>query len=714
MKTYDEMSFHPTSERLVEILCAKTQNQNPLFFRVIVGYYFCKAAASMRVTINTPDRGKIPVNMYALALSPSGTGKGVSTGIIEKDVMGAFRHRFLEETFPLLAEKNLPKLSNKRAARKGTDPDDELARTNKEFDQLGSLLFDFSEATSPAVKQMRHKLLMADAGAVNMQIDEIGSNLVGSMDVLTTFLELYDVGETKQKLVKNTTDSARGEEIKGSTPTNLLMFGEPVKLLNGSKTEEEFYSMMETGYARRCFFCYCRSADKVTNITPEQLYEMRTNRDSNQFIEDLASQMEDLADSVHVGRSLGMSREISLLLNEYEIFCNVRAAQFNDHEDIKKKEMMHRYFKALKLAGAYAFIDDSADITEDHLYYAIKLAEESGMAFSQLLSRDRPYVKLAKYISSAKRDVTQADMVEDLPFYRGGAAQKSEMLMLAIAYGYKNNIIIKRAVTDGIEFLRGETLKETDTSKMIVSYSGDVANDYRNEIAPWEQLHVLTQHAGLHWCSHHMVNGHRAEEDAIPGCNMIVVDVDGGTPISTVKLLLSKYKFMIYTTKRHTDLNHRFRIIFPINYELSLDAKDFKEMMTGVFDWLPFEVDRSTNQRARKWLSHNGQYEYNDGEILDILPFIPKTSKDEERRRLLNSQASMDSLERWVMNNIGDGNRNNMILRYAMILLDAGFTFGDIKSRVLELNGKLPDKLDEAEILGTVMVTVGKRLAKQP
>ena len=71
----------------------------------------------------------------------------------------------------------------------------------------------------------------------------------------------------------------------------------------------------------------------------------------------------------------------------------------------------------------------------------------------------------------------------------------------------------------------------------------------------------------------------------------------------------------------------------------------------------------------------------------------------------------MDNLERWVLNNSGDGNRNNMLLRYAMILLDAGFGFEDIRNRVVQLNNKMPDKLDEIEIMGTIMVTVGKQLS---
>ena len=713
MKTFEEMEYHPASEKLVSILCSKTQNSNPLFFRVLVGYYFSLVASMMRTTIATHDRGDIPVNLYALNLSTSGSGKGFSTNIMENGVIHLFRQRFLEETFPILAEQNLPKLAVKRANRKSTDPDEELARVQKEFDNLGSLVFSFDSGTPAAVKQMRHKLLMADAGSVNLQIDEIGSNLVGNVDVLNTFLELYDMGLIKQKLVKNTSENVRSEEIVGRTPTNMLLFGTPAKLLNGGKTEEELYSMLETGYARRCFFGYSRSSNKTLELTPEQVYTMLTNQDSDKFLEEFSGKLENLADIINVNKRLQMSKETSLLLIEYRLKCEREAEQYPEHEEIKKAEISHRYFKALKLAGAYAFVDDSPELTQDHLYQAIKLAEESGDAFNRLLTRDRPYVKLAKYIASCKRDVTQADMVEDLPFYRGATGQKQEMLNLAIAYGYKNNIIIKKSFSDGIEFLRGETLKESSLDRCVISYSNDIALNYVNEFAPFDKLHKLTQINGMHWVAHHLTNGHRNEENCIAGFNLVVFDVDGGTNLSTVKLLLKNYKFLIYTTKRHTDEENRFRIIMPINYQLELDAKDYKEFMSNIYEWLPFEVDTATNQRARKWLSCEGHYEYNDGEVLDALPFIPKTSKNEARKELMNSQQSMDNLERWVINNIGDGNRNNMLLRYSMILLDAGFDFEAIRTKVIALNDKIPDKLEEAEIMATIMTTVMKTIAKR-
>jgi hypothetical protein len=712
MKPVSEMQFHPTSEKLVEILCSRTQNNNPLFFRIHVAYYMALVAATMRCQIKTLDRGTIPVNMYAINLSVSGSGKGYSTNTMEEQVLKQFSTRFIEETFPELANQNLPKLAVARAVRKGTDDDVELARTQKEFESLGPLVLSFDSGTTAAIRQARHKLLMADGGSMNLQIDEIGSNLLGNSEVLATYLELYDVGRIKQKLIKNTAENLRNEEIQGRTPTNMMLFGTPSRVFDGGKVEEEFYSMMDTGYARRCLFGYAKSHTRNSNLTPQEVLDQRMDTATNQFLEDISDHFGMLADISYNNTILAVSKEVTLLFIDYQLTCERAAEKLPEHEEMRKAELSHRHFKALKLAGAYAFVDGVPEITEEHAYYAIRLTEESGEAFSGLLARDRPWVKLAKYIATIGRSVTQADLVEDLPFYRGSVSQKQEMMQLAIAYGYQNNIVIKKQFNDGIEFLRGESLKPTDLDKIRISYSRDLAVDYTDDFAPWDKLHQLTQLSGMHWVNHHLRGGHRQEDNAIPGFNIVVIDIDHGCSLSTAQELLKEYKALFYTTKRHTDDDNRFRIILPINYELELDAKEYKEFMTNLFDSLPFEVDRSTGQRARKWMSHDGYFVYQDGEIFDALPFIPKTAKNEERKKVLQDQQSMDNLERWVINNTGDGNRNNMLHRYAMILIDAGFDFNTIRNKVSSLNEKLPDKLEEAELLGTVMVSVSKALAK--
>jgi hypothetical protein len=74
MKDLKNVKYFEPQEKLVNILKAKTQNDNPLFFRVLTAYYFTKVASMMRCNIKTHDRGVIPVSLYALNLASSGQG----------------------------------------------------------------------------------------------------------------------------------------------------------------------------------------------------------------------------------------------------------------------------------------------------------------------------------------------------------------------------------------------------------------------------------------------------------------------------------------------------------------------------------------------------------------------------------------------------------------------------------------------------------------
>ena len=715
MKPVSDMNYHPLTEDLTKVLCNQTQNFNPKIFRLMLAYYFSKVASMMRCSIQTLDRGPIPVNAYVINLAVSGFGKGHSINIIEDNLISGFKERFLEETMPLLAEESLAALAAKRAIRKQTDEAEELEFVRKEFKDTGALLFSFDSGTAPAIKQLRHKLLMANLGSLNSEIDEIGSNFLNSKEIIDTFLELYDVGKIKPKLVKNTAESKRNEHIDGRTPCNLLMFGTPVKVLDGSKTEDEYMSTMDCGYARRSFFGYARTVNKPSDMSPEERLDTVLNFSKDDILTACYEHFQLLAAPEHAHKTLLVSKEVTLAMIEYQIWCEKRAEELSEYDDIRRAELIHRYFKTLKLAGAYAFVDMSAEITLEHLEAAIKMAEDSGQALHEILTRERPYVKLAKYIAECDEEVTHADLVEDLPFFKGSDAARKEMLRLATAWGYKNNIIIQRSYMEGIEFLRGESLKVTDLSQMILSYSDHMAYNYQNETAPFDELQTLTQEAGLHWVNHHFTDGHRVEDNAIPGFNMIVLDIDGECTLQAAQLLLERYTYHIYTTKRHTPAENRFRVVIPTNYVLQLDAKDYAEFMKNVYEYFPLgaAADSQTGQRARKWLTHPGTYFYHEGELLDVLPFIPKTSKNDEYKRQLSDLAHLDNLERWFIENTGLGNRSNQLVKYALLLVDMGASASEVDEKVKSLNSKMADKLSDKEIDGTIMITAAKAIIKR-
>lgn len=706
--------FNDNSEKLVEVLMRHCENEDPNFFRMLVSYYFGKIAATMRAEILTHNNTPLPINIYTVDLAPSGAGKGKSKSYITEKVLHQFLTRFKDETLPSIAERNMAKIAHKRAVRSQTDPDEELEVIRNEYERTGEWLSAFDSATAPALKQFRHKLLLSQAGALNFEMDEVGDNLTANADAFSKFLELYDKGNIAESLTKNTKENIRLSEIQGSTPCNLLLFGTPSSLLDGSKTEDEFHAMLEKGYARRCLFAFSRHVRRNLSLTAREIQAQRSAPTNFKFVEDFSEQLRQLAGEVNFKKQLLLDPDEEILHIEYSLYCRDRADKLGDFDTVRRTELEHRHFKALKLAATYAFIEGSPKITEQHIYEAIGIVEESGEQLDKLLTREGPYIKLAKFLGEMKRPMTHADLLENLPFYPKASSGRSDMLTTAIAWGYQNHIIIKRSFRDGIEFLTGEALQETSMDKLTVSYSNHVAYNYFNDTVSWDNLEKLVQMPDMHWASHHVSDGHRCEDKVRNGFNLIVIDVDGGTRLSNAQSLLEDYRALFYTTKRHGENGQdRFRIILPMKYELHMDKDDFREFMQNVYDWLPFEVDDQTNQRARKWLANQGTVTTTQGILFDPLEFIPKTSKNEERKEKMTELASLSNLERWFVNNTGMGNRSNQLIKYGLMLVDSGRSVMEVEQAIMDLNEKLADKLSADEIHATIMRSVQRAIQKR-
>lgn len=715
MRDFSTLTDHPVLAKMVDIITKKTQNEDRNFFRIEGVYFLAKMASAMRAHIVTKDRGKIPVNLYALALATSGYGKGHSVSIIEEYFMDGFQTRFIETTLQELSTQNLVRLANKRAAYKNSDPSDEEERLKKEYENAGPYPFTFDSGTVPAVKQLRQKLLLAGAGGINLQIDEIGSNLLANAEIMNIFLELYDKGRTKAKLTKNTVDNSRGIDLDGPTPTNALLFGTPSKLLDGGATEEAFFEFLQTGYARRLLFAWGTQERSMKKRSAADVYKALTDPQMEGDVQVLARAFANLASPMNHEYDIEVPDDVGVQLLEYRFMCEEQADRLPEHMDLRKTELGHRYFKALKLAGVYAFIDQSPVMTEDNLYQAICVVESSGKDFAKLLSREPPYVKLARFIASNDVELTHADLTESLPYYKTSTAQRREIMDLATAWGYKNNIIIKKTFAEGIEFFSGESLNETNLDQMLFTYSEEMATNYVPQVQPFEKLSHLTGADGYHWCNHRFIDNHRRGDRVIEGFNMVVLDVDGGCSRQLAHEMLRDFVFMTHTTKRNgEDGKERFRILMPIKYELFLSKEDYRQFMNNIMNWLPFESDEGANQRERKWMTNpNAIHHYNlSGELLDPVRFIPKTSKNESHLRQMTDLKDLGALERWFAERMEPGNRNNQMIKYALALLDGGLDYPNIESRVMHFNQQLESPLSEAELQMTVLRTIGRKVSK--
>mgnify|MGYP007069888324 CR=1 FL=1 len=732
MLDWNNTPYHPVVEEITEHLSIKSQNNDKDFFRLITSYFLAKMASSMQATIQTKHMGDIPVNIYALALSVSGYGKGTSIGIMETDFLPDFKTYFLEDTLPNIAKKNIHKMAVKKALKYSMSESDAEDSIKQFYEKTGEYPFTFDGGTAAAVKQVRDKLLIAGIGSINLQIDEIGSNLIGSTEILNTFLELYDKGLIKQKLTKNTSDNQRAADLDGRTPTNALLFGTPVKLLDGSITEDSFYSFLATGYARRTIFCLGlpKKVNKYRGLSAAEVYKKLCDASTNNTVTKYKQHFASLADPRMYRFMITLPDQVAIELQEYKMYCEEEASKLKESQDIYATELANRYFKALKLAGTLAFVDISPIITPTHMAQAIKQVEDSGKAFKKILTREMPYMKIARYIAEQTTEVTHADLAEALPFYKTGQAARNEQITLAKAWGINNNIIITSRMNGDIEFISGKTLKTTNPDKLIVSYSPEFAHSYFNDVISWKdltQLVTMAQNTNgpYHYCTRHFNDEHRCTECAQEPFNLLALDVDGkydkdgnlieaAPSIATVRDLLQEYQYILYTTKRHTDAAPRYRILMPTNYVLELDSKDYKEFMVNLMNFLPFDIDEASTDYVHNYLTNpTGQVFTNTGKCFDVMPLIPRSRSAELYQKSVKDLKNLSNLEKWFYARIQVGNRNNYLLRYGYVLADMGLTLSQVLDKVRSFNQQLTEPISEKELSTTIQVSLAKKFGEK-
>jgi len=707
---------HQSVEEIGKILADKKNMDNTDFFNIITAYFITKLASCMSTVVRTNFTGDIPVNNYTIALATSGFGKGTSVTTIEKEFIGGFKEKFLQDVFPAVADNNLFELATQLAVKNNSDVEEEKQKLDSEFIRLGPPYFAFDDGSAPATKQLRDKYILADIGSINLQIDEFGSNLGRANEVLNTFLELYDMGLVKPKITKQSDSNKRTPERNGATPANLLMFGTTNKLLDGAKTEQDFYELLETGYSRRCFYTFGFKPNVSNNMTPEEVYAKLTSKTNKELSSKWRDFFTSLANVENHKKVIILTDNIGIKLIEYKMYCEKLAEDLPESATIKRAELINRYFKAIKLAGTYAFLDGSGTITEENLKQAIHLTEISGDHFDKILSTDSAYVKLAKHIADSKHPLTHADLHEQLPFYKDSAVKRKEMLDLAVSWGYKNNVIIKQETLDNIQFFSGSKLEETNLDKLIVSVSNHEAYNYTGyKDFKFKFFKNVTETNNAHWTTHTFKNNHRREEYVNTGFNLLVLDLDKNIKIDTIKDIMSDYTYFMYTTKRHTDENHRCRLVLPIKYILNLSSKDYKQFYNNIIEFLPFDIDDSGNQRSKKWLSNQtDNYWFNEAELFDPIRFIPKTSRNNDLNQELSKLTNLSSVDKWFVLKMKEGNRNQNLIRYALMLKDSGqYDYPSLEKAVFNLNKQLTKPLSENEIKSTILKTIARKFNEQ-
>ena len=352
------------------------------------------------------------------------------------------------------------------------------------------------------------------------------------------------------------------------------------------------------------------------------------------------------------------------------------------------------------------------------------------------MKREKIHVRLAKFIAKHDDVLTEHDLGELLPFYKGSASHKKELLHMAKSYASTNGMFIRTKYVDGTAFYSGQIIPKTDVNKLIASVNNKLLSNttpqgegYLPYTFKLNEIAKVAQCEKTGFTNHHFKGNHRSKATMLPGFNCIALDVDGTVSIKEAKALLEGYAYVIYTTKSHGVVSEknpngsdRFRIVMPISHTLKLTDEEFSEFMVNVFRWLPFEVDTAAKDGSRNWACASKSAECiginlktvpgekegdpdveicelaEDVKLLPTYEFIPDTPRAQKVKELLD-ESSMGRIERWFVMNTSTGNRNNNLYRYGMFLLDQGVSTQEFHMKLSSFNDKIENKLPHKEFM---------------
>ena len=720
----ENSGYFPLQEDILNLVKGATLNDNgDTFFRVIIASNLAQIAGAMRAEIVDALGERTMLNLYVCGTMPSGSGKSQAQNKILDDITQGFKTVLQQQILPRAHDKKVEELARVQVLAGGqvTTPNTTSSMLIKaarqpiedEYKSYGSFLWRMSGGTEAAIRQERKKIQLQGCGALNVFVDEIGYNLISNQALNVLGLCLYDNGKIEASITKVTKENSRYPERDIPIPVNFLWMGDPTKLFDSSETEKAFMEFLASGYARRTLFGIGGAKTSTKDAKPEDILNMRKTAYAPQLRDNITRTITQLANYNLLNTEIALEEPELLYLYEYEIWCKKRVDDISPISDnIYRIELGERMYKVLKLAGIYAFIDSSPKITKEHLLYAMKLAEDSGRALHTMLHPEEPYIKLAKYLSTTDEPKSRADISEALPFFKN-ARYQNELLDRAGEWAYNHDIAIKTICRGKLEFFKGERMNMTSEDRLYLSISTDIAHHYENRICSINRLKDLGNIDGWNWCVHHLTydpsepaNGNCRKDECVRGpFNLLVLDLDDGDSLEFIQEVFEKYKYVLHTTKRHTDDFPRCRVILPIKYELRLDKADYANFMDNVYDSLPFKgIDTATKDRARKWATNKGLViEHLNGKLFDPRPYIPNTTENEIRRDNLKKYGNMDKIQRWFLTNIGEGNRNNMLIRYGFMLRDQGLLGLELEEAVLTLNQKLENPLSIDEIRSTIL-----------
>lgn len=342
------------------------------------------------------ERTTIPVNTISFIIAGSGIGKDSSMKVIRKALEPAYKKidRYRVDHAKLKAIED--------AEADGKQPKDWRKYYSKPRDLFSGI------GTLPG--QMKHLAALEDGklGAGYIQVSELGSELQSNKDIAENIVALaigYDSGYIPAKTVKD--DTQQVDPIM-NLPFSGLMFGSPDNIIFDETVKAKFKEEFSTKLSRRSFFSFSQELPirlKFDTAEESAAYKRKAKEAAYAAMDKLEPWLTSLVDATNQ-KPLEVEDAVEDLFETYKDYNEWFGDTISKQHPMSSLHRLHMQWKALKLAGALAILENSEVITLAHYVDAINFSEifaEDLEVFEVELSKE-PYELFVSYMHQIQQN----------------------------------------------------------------------------------------------------------------------------------------------------------------------------------------------------------------------------------------------------------------------------------------------------------------------
>lgn len=651
------------------------------YARLVALYGTAMVANGTRCSVIIPNDNKtIPINLYGVGMAGSGVGKTKSLNFMND-----------------LTMKALDKLKEKVSANlEVLDPFniDEINDLTKD----GVTISDsYKSMTDSSMLKLMRILDITDYYAINFNIDEFAGKVEKEYEMLSTsIIEIFDKGTVPVNL----RSTVKTTKAKNQIPMNMLAFGSPHLLFESSTNiEKAFTDLLQAGLARRSLF--------VNVSTSVNKFTLNAN-ENRSAIEDIESKFVEMQDK-YDHRQLMLSDEARNVYMNYMDENTQDSIAISDFNMLNKIYTKNKFWLALKISGLIACTNFHNEVTADDYLEAIKIIEDSAKDFDSIVNRPQKYELIVDYLLDKESQESEYTLTQSLPFYKE-VRSKKQFWDLAKGYAYEHNITLMIEEKRNLVFYEAKSKKKTNLDEPLVfSYSEDITNGYySNDDITWKDFYKVVTKNGLCYSAHRFNDGYRSKDKTIQGFDLLMLDIDEGTPLEVAKILLEEYTYLIVTTKSHQKEKNgvvcdRYRVILPMANRLELDTEQYSKFMANIMEDLPLELDRACKDSSRFFYGAEGEYFYNEGDLFDADKYIPNTQEEEQYKKkgVALAKKNISGISQYIIRNENSG-RNSALVKLAILLAEQGYNEDDLRAEIVRVNKQFNSPLAESELERTI------------